>query len=145
MFVKPLPSTKEKAPPSEFYQLFPMFLVEQQGEEQRWEKLTGTQKFRIIGCEKIPTTVLTPIKTDAARSKNEVQDMCGSKLTLGIPQTPEPINSSSTIFQIKQTLICKCTTFSAAGLNPVLLLFAWKGPTRCLNTFSDGTVSDETS
>ena len=91
VFLKPLPPEKENAPPLEFFQFFPMFLVEQQGEEQRWEKLTGTQKFRIVGCEKIPTTDLTPIKTDDAPSKSEVQDMCGSKITLGIPQTPEPI------------------------------------------------------
>ena len=48
----------------EFHPVPPMFLCEQQQEEARWKESDTHTASTDFGCETLPTTVLTHIKTD---------------------------------------------------------------------------------
>ena len=52
------------------------------------KNLTRTQNFPNIGWETLPTTALTPKKTDDAGQKIELQDIYGSKPTLDFLKIP---------------------------------------------------------
>ena len=81
-----------------------MFLCEQQ-EEERWKEADTYTASTDIGCGTLPTKILTLIKMDNAQSKNEFQDMCGSKHTLGGPKNYRTLNSTSKIAEFKHTLM----------------------------------------
>ena len=88
------------------------------------KKLTPTQHLLDISCGTLPTTILTLIKNDEAHSKIEVQDLCGSRHTLGGPINYPTLYSSSKNAELKPTLMHKCTTFSVSRLFHRFLLSA---------------------
>ena len=77
------------------------------------KKLTTTQNLRSMGCGTLCTTVLTPIKTEDVWSKDEFQNRCGSKPTLGILNY-WTLYSSLFLVEWKHTLTWKCTALSAS-------------------------------
>ena len=109
------------------------------------KKLTHTQHLPNNRCGTLPTTILTLIKTDDAKSKIEFQDMCGSKHTLEGPINYRNLKSGSKISELKHTLMHKCTTISASRLFHRFLTSARSGSKRYHITMSNKISSDRTS
>ena len=80
------------------------------------KKLKPTQHLPDIDCGTLPTTILTPFKTDYTQSKIDFQDMCGSKNTLGGPINYPNLKSFSKIVELKHTSMHKCTTVPVSRL-----------------------------
>ena len=109
------------------------------------KKLTPTQHLPNKRCGTLPTTILTLIKTDDAKTKMEFQDMCGSKHTLGGPINYRNRKSGSKISELKHTLMHKCTTISASRLLHRFLTSARSGSKRYHIAKSNKISSDRTS
>ena len=109
------------------------------------KKLTLTQHLSDFGCETLPATVLTLIKTDDAAWKINFQDTFGSEHTFGGPINDRALNSSSKIVELKHNLMQMCTTFSASRLFHYFLMSARSGSTPYRNALSSNISSYGTS
>ena len=89
--------------------------------------------------------MLTPIKTDNAYSKIDIQDMCGSNYTLGGSMNYRTLNSSSKIADLEHILMHKCTIYSTSSLFRRFLMSARSGSTCYHNALSNEINSDRTS
>ena len=93
-----------------------------------------------VGCGMLPTTFLTPIKTDDAQGKIEFRDKCGSEHTLGGPKYYRTLNSSLIISELLWLVSLHPSQF--LKLFHHFLLSARSGSTRYHNTLSNKISSD---